>query len=69
MSPIVIEVPDLAVSVDTERPIQGATRVRVYFGPEIEVVLTPATADRLVAALDDMVTDDRAPVVRAGWVR
>ena len=64
-----IGVPDLAVSVDTERPIGQPSQVRVYFGPEIELVLTVDTADRLVAALDDLITDDHQPVVRAGWVR
>lgn len=53
MAPLVIEVPDLAVSVDTEQPIGGPARVRVYIGPEIELVLTVATADRLADALCD----------------
>ena len=67
--PIVIDLPDLAVSVDTERPIGGPTRVRVYLGPEIELVMTAATADRLADALDENTTDDTNPVSRAGWVR
>ena len=57
MSPIVIEVPDLAVSVDTERPIDGPTRVRVYIGPEIELVLTARTADQLGDALCGAIPD------------
>jgi hypothetical protein len=53
MAPLVIDIPDLLVSVDTERPIGGETRVRVYIGPEIELVFTVATADRLADALCD----------------
>jgi hypothetical protein len=48
---LVIDLPDLAVSVESERPIGGATRVRVYVGPDIELVFTPGTADRLADAL------------------
>jgi hypothetical protein len=57
---LVIDVPDLAVSVDTERPIGGETRIRVYVGPDIELVFTPGTADRLADALVNM---DEWPVI------
>lgn len=50
---LVIEVPDLAVSVEAERPIGGQPRIRVYIGPDIELVFTVATADRLADALCD----------------
>jgi hypothetical protein len=48
---LVIDIPDLAVSVESERPIGGDPRVRVYVGPDIELVFTPGTADRLADAL------------------
>jgi hypothetical protein len=67
MHPLVIEVPDLAVSVDTERPFGGADRVRVYIGPDIELVLTPGTADRLADALCSI--PDEWPVIRAQVTR
>ena len=60
MSPIVIEVPDLAVSVDTESPIGAPDRVRIYIGPEIELVMSSPMADRLADALVDV--DDRPTV-------
>jgi hypothetical protein len=69
MPALVIDVPDLLVSVDTERPLDGLDRVRVYIGPDIELVFTPATAARLIDALDQMTCDDDLPVLRAGWVR
>jgi hypothetical protein len=53
MHPIVIELPDLLVSVDTERPIDEPTQVRVYIGPDIELVMTECMADRLTEALVD----------------
>ena len=59
MPALVIDVPDLLVSVDTERPLDGQDRVRVYIGPDIELVFTPATADRLADAL----CEDAWPVI------
>lgn len=70
MYPIVIEVPDLAVSAETESPIDAPDRVRVYIGPEIELVLSPATADRLADALDDLDDQDAVtPPAYAAWAR
>lgn len=53
MSPLTIDVPELAVSADPECPLDGPDRVRVYIGPEIELVLTHSTAEQLVDALVD----------------
>ena len=65
MHPIVIEVPDLAVSADTESPIGAPDRVRVYIGPEIELVMSAPMADRLADALVDCMDDDRLGVTIA----
>jgi hypothetical protein len=67
MHPIVIDVPQLAVSVERETPIGAPDRVRVYFGPDIELVLTDSTANHLADALDSA-NDPGGPVTAAGWV-
>lgn len=65
MHPIVIDIPEqTAVSAESEQPIEQSERIRVYFGPDIEIVLTPETADRVADALIDVLSDAR-PVVDA----
>jgi hypothetical protein len=54
MHSLVIDVPPSAVSAELEAPIHQAERVRVYFGPGVELVLTPDTADALADALIDV---------------
>lgn len=69
MSPIVIEVPDLAVSVESERPIGAPERVRVYIGPEIELVMSVPMADRLADAIDDNASPAAVFGPYAAWAR
>jgi uncharacterized protein involved in exopolysaccharide biosynthesis len=69
MTPIVIEVPDLAVSAETEAPIGAPVRVRVYIGPEIELVMSAPLADRLADALDDAAHPGPVAPPYAAWAR
>lgn len=64
MSPLTIEVPELAVSAEHEESIGGEMRYRVYIGPEIELVLTPVLAERLADALIDVLSIDPVHVGR-----
>jgi hypothetical protein len=68
MHAIVIDVPQLAVSVERESPIGAPDRYRLYFGPDIELVLTESTANHLADALDSAGDTDTGPVTAAGWV-
>ena len=64
MHPIVIEIPELVPTAESEAPIGRPDQVRLYIGPDIELVMTPATADRVVDALIEVRADDGRPVVR-----
>ena len=72
MSPLTIEVPELAISADQEQPIGGPDRYRVFIGPEIELVMTSVTAERLADALVDALslnplTPGRRPGRTSSW--
>jgi hypothetical protein len=80
MVPIVVSIPDtqsdaIAAEVQRDGPGTGdrAPVVRVWIGPALEVVLSPAAADRLADALVDALAaeDEQNPVtvpaIVVGW--
>jgi hypothetical protein len=70
MTPITVTIPDGhadAIAAEVQHEWSGADRpavVRVWIGPALEVVLSPAAADRLADALVDALAaeDDASPV-------
>lgn len=70
MQPITVSVPDChadAIAAEVQHDGPGTDEravVRVWIGPALEVVISPAAADRLADALVDALAaeDDRCPV-------
>ena len=71
MTPITVTIPDAhadAIAAEVQHEWVGtderAAVVRVWIGPALEVVLSPAAADRLADALVDALAaeDDASPV-------
>jgi hypothetical protein len=79
MTPITVTIPDAhadAIAAEVQHAWTGTDDrpavVRVWIGPALEVVLSPAAADRLADALVDALAaeDDASPVtVPATWAR
>jgi hypothetical protein len=76
MPPITVQIPDgqadaIAAEVQHDGPgTDRAAVVRVWIGPSLEVLMSPAAADRLADALVDALAaeDEQSPVtVPAGW--
>lgn len=79
MQPITVQIPDghadaIAAEVQHDGPgTDRAAVVRVWIGPALELVLSPAAADRLADALVDALAaeDDDNPVILpaivVGW--
>jgi Arc/MetJ-type ribon-helix-helix transcriptional regulator len=78
MVPITVSIPDHhadAIAAEVQRDGPGTDRVpvvRVWIGPALEVVISPAAADRLADALvDALAAEDDAvqlpPAAVVGW--
>jgi len=77
MVPITVSIPDVqadAIAAEVQHDGPGTDRtpvVRVWIGPALEVVISPAAADRLADALvDALAAEDDAvlpPAAVVGW--